>query len=194
MEEILVEYRTKARLVPQDIIKCYLRMHQRANSVTYYDHRVKLWRIRPGDVVFVNGSFQPIVSYPRIDDTLKGVKCGHMEEKEESKKRVKVACECRKWYVYYKLDSGKIKRFHPSWDGLTCIPADKIRDVLEQFLQHRSLVQLRNHFTKNMLLKDDVHGMLSNIQNIMENPVTKTGKETSVSCDQHSRPPQFRRG
>jgi len=125
-------------------------------------------------VVFVNGSFQPVVSVPRIDDTLKGIKCGHVEEMEESKKRGSVKCDCRKWYVYYKLDNGKIKRFHPSWDGLTCIPGSEVRDMLKNFENHKDGASIGEHFTKNMLLQDDVDRVLSEITNHSTNNSRRT--------------------
>lgn len=162
-KDIVVEYRNRVGLVPQDIVKCYLKVYQRKNGVTFYDHRVKLWWIRPGDVVFINGSFYPVVSFPRIDDTLKGIKCGHMEEMQENRKRI-VRCLCRKWYLYYKLDNGKMRRFHPPWDGLTCIPAEEIKGILKELKEG----SVDKHFTKGMLLKEDIMSVLTEINTRLE--------------------------
>lgn len=167
-EDILRNYRNRACLEPQDVVKCFLKMHKHRNNLSYYDHRVKLWKLRPGDVVFVNGSFHPVVSYARIDDTLKGVKCGHMEEMGENRYRTSIKCDCRKWYLYYKLDTGKMKRYHPPWDGLTCIPAESIDSTLREMTDNETIKPVRDHFTKHMLVRQDIDKLLRQVRSFSE--------------------------
>lgn len=180
MDEIIGEYRNKRRLVPQDIIKCYLKVHQKRNNVSFYDYRVKLWWIRPGDVVFVNGCFCPVVSYPRIDDTLHGVECGHVKEMKESRHRIEVRCECRKWYLYYRLDNGKVKRMCPAWDGLTCIPAGRIKMICDALGNHKDMLSIKFHFTDGIMTRKSIDDLLSDIRSF-EQSVLKRGIKTSAS-------------
>src|SRR5690349_8908611 len=129
-DKLINEYKSKTILTAQDVIKYCLKLHQMDTGSIFYDCREKLWRMRPGDVIFTKGSFQPLMSYPRIDDTLKGIRCGHMEEDDllsnSKKKPVTVVCNCRKWYLYYKTDDGKVKKMYPQWDGMTVIKVDKV--------------------------------------------------------------------
>jgi hypothetical protein len=150
-DEVINEYKKKTVLTVQDVIKCCLRLHQLETGNIFYDCREKLWKMRPGDVIFTKGSFQPLMSYPRIDDTLKGVRCGHMEENDmlsssKKKKSVPVPCKCRKWYLYYKTDDGKVKKVYPQWDGMTVIKAGKVDEVMSEFATRRSIGNLETHF------------------------------------------------
>jgi hypothetical protein len=195
--EIIKEYEKKKNLSPQDIIKCYLRVYQQKNNISYYDCRVHLWLLKPGDLVFVNGTFVPIVSYVRIDDTLKKSKCGHILEMEENKKRGKITCQCRKWYFYYKSNNGKIKKFYPPWDGLTYIPYLEIQDLLKNLGHENSTRQLLMHFTDKIISQEKLNRLLSEIRKTRKNKMKdkinhfRKQKGTNVSFSKHQRKQLF---
>jgi len=163
---VISEYKKKSVLVPQDVIKCCLKLHQIETGEPYYDCREKLWRMRPGDVVFTKGTFQPLMSYARIDDTLKGIRCGHMEEDADlgNKKKKPVACSCRKWYVYYKTDGGKVKKTYPQWDGMTMIARSKILDVVKELGGHSNGEELESHFSKCYMTESEHCALMKEIQ------------------------------
>lgn len=161
-EKIFEDYRNRETLVPQDVVKCCLKLHQVESGDKYYDCRKSLWHMKPGDVIFTNGAFHPLVSYPRIDDTLKGVKCGHVDEELETKKRraPPPKCDCRKWYIYYKADDGKMRKTYPPFDGMTMISGDKVSEVLCE-LKSKSLVE---HFVKGYVDRTVVKNLLVEIR------------------------------
>lgn len=166
--DVINEYKSKKSLTAQDIIKCCLRLYQISSGDSFYDRREKLWKMRPGDVIFTKGTFQPLLSYAHIDDTLKGIKCGHMEEDEllssKKKKQAPVVCSCRKWYLYYRTDEGKVKKVYPQWDGMTVIDGEMVGKVLNELREHKSVSELEAHFTEGYVSKDMVSGMMKEIR------------------------------
>lgn len=164
-EKLLSEYKLKQDLVIQDVIKCYLKLHKIETGNLYYDCRKNLWQMIPGDIIYTNGAFYPLVSYPRIDDTLKGVKCGHFDDEVDNKRKKKtpnIKCNCRKWYIYYKADDGKIKKTYPPFDGMTMISSDAIHKVI---VEVDAPPEIYEHFEKGYVEKADVHKLLSELRN-----------------------------
>lgn len=121
---ILREYISKPTLSPQDVIKCYLKVHSINVSPTY-DRRVFLWDAEPGDVVYIDGVFLPLLSRFAVD------------EKDDKR--------CRKWYAAYRRDSGRPGVFFPEFDGLTAISKSHISHLLS-LLRHKDRRILRRHF------------------------------------------------
>ena len=160
--EIYKDYRNRDKLSPQDVIKCCLKVHQVESGVLYYDHRENLWNMRPGDVAWINDAFHLLMSYPRIDDTLKNVRCGHMDEEYELKKRRGhvLKCGCRKWYVYFKTEEGKVKKAYPFFNGMTVIPFEKINEILSRIGNEH----LEKHFMKGYVKGEDVDKMLTEVR------------------------------
>ncbi len=154
---ILHEYDHRRVLTPQDVVKCYLRMYS-ANISPAYDCRVYLWNVRPGDVVYIDGVFRPLLSYFSIDDGDRQWKCVHIKERETQshrrpflQKRGPVPlrpCErnCRKWYACYKKESGRAGTYFPDYDGVTTISREAIEQVLK-LLRHRDRRTLRTFFS-----------------------------------------------
>lgn len=155
--DIIVEYCNKSELKVQDVVRCYLKMYEKA-GYKGYDRRKNYWNLRPGDVIFVNGSFHPLVSYPRIDETLKHM-CIHLQEEElckvrgQTQKAKKCVYGCRKWYMYYKNDRGRVKVMYPDFDGCTTITKDHISMVLKLLNEHENISELRKHYTVNDHMK-----------------------------------------
>jgi hypothetical protein len=150
---ILHEYSRRATLQPQDVIKCFLRIYS-TNVSPAYDKRVHLWNARPGDVVYIDGVFSPLLSRFSIDDGDKHWKCVHIRERESHshlrvvREETRRSCDrqCRKWYATYRKENGKTGIFYPDFDGLTTIQRDDIERTLK-LLRHRNRKALRTHFT-----------------------------------------------
>lgn len=148
---ILREYAQKPTLHPQDIVKCYLRIYS-VNVSPTYDCRVHLWNTRPGDVVYIDGVFFPLLSRFAIDDGDKHWKCVHVRDREshvhQGMREARRTCDrqCRKWYASYRKENGKAATFYPDFDGLTTIPKDDIERLLK-LLRHGDRKALRRHFT-----------------------------------------------
>jgi len=160
------DLKRKKNLGPQDVVKCCLRLYQEENDVSYYDCRKHLWQMRPGDVIFVKGSFRVLMSYPRIDDTLSHVICGHMEEELEISRRKRKApremkCGCRKWYIYYKMDDGKVKKFYPPYDGMTVISSAEIQKVITEVHDNDDV---KGYFEEGVLGEEMVMKVMKDIR------------------------------
>ena len=156
---IIHEYNHRRALTPQDVVKCYLRLYS-SNISPAYDCRVHLWNTRPGDVIYIDGVFRPLLSCFAIDDGDRHWKCIHIKERESQGNRRPFLrsgiakqslgtrpCDrnCRKWYAYYKKESGKVGMFHPDYDGVTTICREDIERVLK-VLRHRDRRALRSFF------------------------------------------------
>jgi len=164
VEAVIREYIDRDCLTPQDVVKCCLRIHQFTTGLPYYDVRVKLWKMRPGDLIFTKGSFQPLLSYPKIDDTLKGMRCGHVPEHEDvRRKTVKSFCDCRKWFLYYRSDDGKVKKTYPMWDQMTLIKRDDINVFMTRLRESQNTEMLRGHFLRGYIAKDAVKTILEDV-------------------------------
>jgi hypothetical protein len=164
---VIDEYISKRDLHPQDVIKCYLKLSTLITGDSYYDYRRKLWDLKPGDVIFTKGSFQPLVSYPKIDDTLNHVRCGHIDDDVKTKKALPT-CSCRKWYLYYKTDKGTIRKMYPQWDGLTTIPQSKIFDMLETLDGHSDIDNLQTHFTSGFVTQKELSLLMREISHFQK--------------------------
>lgn len=154
----------------QDVVRCCLKLYQDENKVSYYDYRKYIWQLRPGDLIFLKESFQPLLSYPRIDDTLSNVICGHMEEEFENSRRRRKApkepqCDCRKWYVYYRTNDGRTKKFYPPYDGMTVITRETVVRVLTGYDTKRE-EGLREHFLGGYVTKEAVDELMKEVRNV----------------------------
>ncbi len=154
---ILHEYNHRRALNPQDAVKCYLRMYS-SNISPAYDCRVYLWDTKPGDVVYIDGVFRPLLSHFSIDDGDRQWKCVHIKERETQGTRrpfprkgstipIVRPCErnCRKWYACYRKENGRAGIFYPDYDGVTTIRKEDIERVLK-LLRHRDRRMLRSFF------------------------------------------------
>ena len=145
---ILKEYLGRDTLQAQDVVKCFLKIYSAGVSRTY-DRRIHLWNIRPGDVVYVDGIFSPMVSRFLIDDGDRTWRCIHLREKDSdgNNRRYSHRCikHCRKWYGFTRKDSGTVCLMLPDFDGLTTIPREDIGRVL-RLLKQRDKSVLRKHF------------------------------------------------
>lgn len=150
VSEIVKSYLEKPELEAQDVVKCYLQIYEKAGFLGY-DRRKKYERMRPGDVIYVNNAFHPIVSYPRIDNTLTH-DCMHVQDEEKCKTRGQskriTTCPftCKKWYFYYKNDKGHFKLCLPDFDGGTVIPREHIAKVIQLLSKHKSVAMIRAHY------------------------------------------------
>lgn len=153
VSDIVQKYLEKSDLDVQDIVKCYLQIYEKAGFIGY-DRRKKFQRMRPGDVVYVNNAFHPLVSYPRIDNTLTHT-CTHVREEEMCKTRGQTkritTCPftCRKWYFYYKTDKGSIKLHLPDFDGCTTISREHIAKVIHLLTKrknHRVIKDIKEYY------------------------------------------------
>jgi hypothetical protein len=141
--DIIKEYLERPSLEPQDIVKCYLKMHKKAGEIAY-DKKIKYYNLRPGDVVFIEGRFYPLLSYPRIDDTLR-TPCVHMLDWKD-RPRFRCTVGCRNWYILYKNDKGKVKQSYDRNDGLTTIRKDHVKKVLSLLAKHPDIKALTDHY------------------------------------------------
>lgn len=149
--EIIHEYEQKQELLPQDIIKCYLRMYQKAGFVGY-DKKTKYEELSPGDVIFINGCFYPLTCNPVIDETLEH-ECIHQIESRRYKIKgsfgtTTKTCpyNCKKWVLAYKNDKGRIKNYTGDYEGMTTIKRDHISKVIDLFGKHQHFSKMKQHF------------------------------------------------
>ena len=155
---ILHEYNHRRALTPQDVVKCFLRIYSSYVSPAY-DCREHLWNARPGDVVYIDGAFLPLLSRFSIDDGDRHWKCVHVKEREtlgnnrpltrqgHGGQGLRPSCDrqCRKWYACYRKETGRAGLYYPEFDGVTTIHKEEIERILK-LLKHRDRRMLRRHF------------------------------------------------
>lgn len=157
---ILHEYNHRRTLTPQDVVKCFLRIYSAYVSPAY-DCRENLWNARPGDVIYIDGSFVPLLSRFSIDEGDKQWKCIHVKEREiignnrlgtrhgqASYNSRPCDRQCRKWYACYRKETGGPGLYYPEFDGVTIIYREEIERILK-LLKHRDRRMLRRHFLES---------------------------------------------